>query len=290
MPKIGIVVDEGAGLPHDFAQANEVEVVRGRVEWPELESLPGENVYQKMREAEKRGIKTFVKTAMAVSGDYLNAFRKQLKKFDKILCIVLSAKLSGSYNGAFQAKNLLSEQDKERIIIFDTQSGFVGEALFVLKTIDLIKEKRNIEEILEILKGLIHRTPFFGIFGDPKWLRASGRINSTQANWIRRMKKINLHPIITLKNGIIKPGGVVLAKDEIEALFKKVSRTTKSVRAKGGRVRALLSHADSPELALRFQNLLEGINIEVPMILEAPLLVGAHTGPGTFLVAWQELD
>jgi len=61
--KIGLVVDEGADLPREIIEKYQIAVVPVKMEWPDIENLPGENTFQKMREAEKRGIKSFGKTS-----------------------------------------------------------------------------------------------------------------------------------------------------------------------------------------------------------------------------------
>jgi len=62
MNKIGLVVDERADLPQEIIEKYQMAVVPVKMDWPEIENLPGENTFQKMREAEKREIKSFGKT------------------------------------------------------------------------------------------------------------------------------------------------------------------------------------------------------------------------------------
>ncbi|PIV65134.1 MAG: hypothetical protein COS09_01195, partial [Candidatus Nealsonbacteria bacterium CG01_land_8_20_14_3_00_12] len=93
---IGIVTEGNlADLPQKVLERYQIEPVLCIVDWPEGQNLPGENIYQKMREADKRRIKTFPKTTQPSPKSYFDAFKKQLQKFDKVLCITLSHKLSG---------------------------------------------------------------------------------------------------------------------------------------------------------------------------------------------------
>ena len=286
---IGIVTEDVTDLPQKILERYQVEIVKTILDWPEEENLPGENIYQKMREADKRGTKTFPKTSQAVPKSYLNAFQKQLEKFDKVLCIAITSKISGCYNSACQAKAMLKEEEKERVYILDSLQAAASQALLVLRAIELIQEQREISEVIDELKKLIPQTHLYIIFEDPKWIEAGGRMSKSQANWVRRMKKINLRPLITIKDGVITKGGVIWAKDMAEALFKKISKESQKTRKQGKRIRVIIGQADNPEGAEELRKMLKEIKAGVPFVGLASPVVCAHTGPGTLIAAWQPI-
>jgi len=286
---IGIVTEDITDLPQKILERYQVETVKVILDWPEGENLPGENIYQKMREADKRGIKTFPKTSQAVPKSYLEAFQKQLEKFNKVLCITITSKISGCYNSACQAKEMLKAEEKGRVYILDSLQAAASQALLVLRAIELIQEQREIAEVIEEIKKLIPRTYLWISLEDPKWLEAGGRASKSQANWVRRMKKINLHPLITIKDGVVTKGGIVFAKDMAEALFKKISKESRKARKQRKRIRVIIGQADNPEGAEKLRKMLKEIKAEVPFISLASPVVCAHTGPGTLIVAWQAI-
>jgi len=286
---VGIVTDDVAMLLPKIAERYQIEVIPIRWDWPEEKELPGENIYQKMREAERRGIKATVKTTQASPKQYLDAFEKQLQKFDKVLCITPSSKVSGCYNSAIQAREMI--KNPEKIFILDSLNGAAGQALLILRAIDLIQEQREIGEVIWELKNLIFKIHFYLIFEDPKWIESIGRITHSQANWIRRMKKLRLHPIMELKNGVIGKGGMVIAQGASEALFKKIFKETKKVRSEGKKIRVIIGHADNLEQAEKLKKMLKGkiSNIEIPYVAMAPTIICAGAGPGTLLAGWQPI-
>lgn len=285
------VVTEGniVLLSEKILERYQVETVNAITDWPAGENLPGENIFQKMREADKRGIKEFPKTSQATPKFYFDAFQKQLGKFKKVLCLTISHQISGCYNSAVQAKEMLKEEEKERVYILDTLNAAAGQTLLVLKAIELIQEQREINEVIDEIKKLIPQTRFYIILEDPKWIEAGGRVSKSQAGWIRRMKKLNIQPLITIKNGAVAQGGIVFAKDMPEALFKRISKESKGVRNEGKRVRVIIQHADNLEGADKLRQLLKEIKAEIPFISLASPLMGCHTGPGTLIAAWQPL-
>lgn len=286
---IGIVTEDITDLPQKTLERYQIEIVKTILEWPEEENLPGENIYQKMREADKRGIKTFPKTSQAVPKSYLGAFQKQLQKFNKVLCITITSKISGCYNSACQAKEMLKAEEKGRVYILDSLQAAASQALLVLRAIEMIQEQREITEVIDELKELIPQTHLYIVFEDPKWIEAGGRASKSQANWVRRIKKINLRPLITIKDGVVAKGGIIFAKDMAEALFKKISKESQKARKQGKRIRVIIGQADNPEGAEKLRKLLKEIKAEVPFVSLGSPVVCAHTGPGTLIVAWQAI-
>lgn len=291
MNKIGLVVDEGADLPQEIIEKHQMAVVPVKMDWPDLENLPGENTFQKMREAEKRGIKSFGKTSQPSPKDFLDAFKKQLGKFDKILCITLTSKLSGTYNSANQARGILREEDQKRVFIVDSLNASCGEALSDLKAIDLIEQGKDIEEIIKELEKFIPQVRLYGMFEDPKWLEASGRISSTIANWFRRMQKIGVRPILGIKKGVMKPIGIKAgAKDIPTALFYQFEAKTKKLRNQGKKIRVAITHGDNPEGAKKLKEMIEKEleGVEVAFINLIDNVLGVLVGPDAFVLAWSE--
>ena len=282
---IGIVTDDVAMLLPKIVERYKVEVLPIRYDWPGEKDLPGENIYQKMREAEKRGISATVKTTQINPKQYLEAYKKQLKEFDKVLCITLSSKLSGCYNSALQAKEM--SEDPGKIFVFDSLTAASAETLLILRALEMIQEQREIKEILEGLKWLIPKVHLYVIFEDPKWIEGIGRITHSQANWVRRIKKINIHPLMEIKDGLVSKGGMMFASSSSEALFKKIFKESKKVRQEGKKIRAVIGHADKPEEAENLKRLLkQKINAEVSFVAIGPTVICAAAGPGTLLVGW----
>jgi DegV family protein with EDD domain len=287
---IGIVTEDVASILPKILERYQIELAKTKFEWPELEKIEGENLYQKIKKAYEMKIETRPRTSQAMPKDYFDAYKKQLQRFDKVLCLTITSKISGCYNSALQAREMLPESEKERVFVFDTLHGGAGQALFVLRAIELIQEQREIEEIIEELKKLIPKIQTYLIFADPKGPEFLGRITKSQANWIRRMKKLGIQPIMKIKDGILTKGGMVLAKDEPEALFKKIKKESEKERKMGKKIRVIINHADNLAGAEKLKDLLKEIGAEVSFISEGPPIVCAVTGPGTLIAAWQPIE
>jgi DegV family protein with EDD domain len=287
---IGIVTEDAADLPQEILKEHQIEIASCQLGWPEGESLSGSDIYQKMREADKLGVKTFPKTSQPSPKSYLDAFKKQLEKFDKVLCITISSKLSGSHNSANQAKNFLGPEDEKRIFIIDSLNATAGQALLVLRTNELIQEQGEISEVIAGLKSLIPNIHFYAFLEDPKWLEAGGRMNLQVANWVRKFQKIHLYPFIGIKDGLIEAMGITRGKDLPEALFRQIEGKSKEVRKQGKKIRVVITHCDNLGAAEKLKEMLKKTNkTEVPFVNLTTLAIGAHFGPGSLAAAWMAI-
>jgi len=292
MQKIGLVIDEGADLPKELIEKYQIEVVPLKMEWPEIENLPGENTFQKMREAEKRGVKSFGKTSQPSPKDFVEAFSRQFERFEKLICITITSMHSGTYNSACQAKNFLEPEKKEKIFILDSLNGSCGMGLLVLRAIDLIgKGEKKVEEIFKDLEVFRPKIVLRGILRDPKWLEASGRISSTVANLIRKMEKIGFRPMLGIKNGVIKAVGIkTRVKDIPTALFQELKEKTEKLLNKGKKIRVAITHGDNLEGAQKLKEMIERDlkNTEVAFINLIDNVIGVLVGPNALVLAWAE--
>ncbi len=285
---IGIITEDVADLPQEISKEHQIEIIPCQLGWPEGESLPGGDIYQKIREADKKGIKTLPKTSQPAPKAYLDAFQKQLQRFDKVLCITISSKLSGCYNSVKQAELMIKEPD--RIFVFDSLNATAGQALLVLRANELIQEQREISEVIAELKNLISNIHFYAFLENPRWLEAGGRMNPQLANWVRKFQKIHLYPFIGIKDGKVKAMGITRGKDIPEALFRQIEGKSKEVRKQGKKIRVVITHCDNLEAAEKLKEMLkEQIKAEIPFINLVTPVVGVHIGPGSLAAAWMAI-
>ena len=289
---IGLITDPLANLTDKIIERYGIEIVQYIYDWPEENMLRGENIYQKMRDAASKGIANLPKTSQPSPKDFLDAFKKKLSQgYKEVLCINFSSKLSGGYNSACQARNLLPEEQKQKIHIFDSLNAAAGQALIVLKAVEFIQMQKNIKEILVELKKESDRVELYGMPQDPKWLEWGSRISHSQAQWLRRLQKIRISPLLGIKNGKIEKIGFSTGEKEMsEAIFKKILSGTKKLRKENKNIRVVITHCDNPQGAQKLKEMLRQENFEVSFINLTDSIIGVHVGPGALIAAWTEID
>lgn len=291
MNRIGIVTEDTVDLTPELIDRHGIAIVPTVLIWPELAAQAGRNTFQKMRELEKMGIKSFGKTSQPSPREYLNEYRNQLRDFGQVLCITLTSKLSGSYNSAVLARTLLTPEEQHRVIVVDSLSASCGQALVVLKTIDLINAGMELDAIARKVEEFVPQVHVFVMFADPKWMEISGRISRPVATLMRNMAKLGVRPILAFEKGVLVPSSLKnRAADTALVLFKQLEKDSgKSMKA-NKRIRIAVTHGDDPKEAYRLKEMAEKHleNIEVSFVNLINDVVGSITGPDTLAVAWCE--
>jgi DegV family protein with EDD domain len=283
--KIGIVADEGGDLPKELIEKHKISIVPFKVDLGEMKDLTG-NIYQRIREAEKRGLKSFVKTSQPSPGDFLKAFREKLKEFEEIICITVTSKHSGTFNSALQAREYLTE--KEKIHVVDSMSVSGGEGLIILKAVSLIKSSLKMNEILEKLKESVLKTNLIFVLESPKWAVASGRIPKVLGTLLERMQNLGFYPVLTLKKGKIGLSSIRKGvKDLSSALFEEFKNKILKEKIKS-EIKAAITHADNEKEAKKLEDLILKVkNCKVEFKNIIGNIVGGLSGPGAVALAWQ---
>lgn len=287
MKKTGLVIGETSSLPKEIIEKYGMTIVPYCVDWRDGESLRGENIFQKIIEAERKGIKTLPKTSQPSPWIFKKIFEEELKKSERIICVTLSSKLSGGYNSACQGNRMLRKEEQDRIFILDSLNITVGEGLLAIRAAELIEEGKSFTDVKNELNNFILKIHLFGMLEDPKWSEAGGRVSHTLAVLLKQMQKIGLRPLIGLKNGEVKPVALKMqANDVPTALLKELIKETI-----GKKVRIAIGHADNLEGAQKIKEIIEKElpEIEIAFLSLVDSIIGVHIGPGALICAWHEL-
>jgi len=272
--KIGLVVDDICSLPEKILAEFQIEVVKMKLYFPEWEKFPEKNLYQLMKET-----KAHPKTSAPSPGDYLKAYKKLLEKFEKVLVITLTSRLSATYSSARQAKELMQEPSK--IEIFDSLQASAPEGLLALRAAELIREEKRIEEILKILENLREKVKLFGFLETTYWVEKIGRMTHWQGKTFKILKGLGIQPMIGIKKGKVGLTGFNFwTRDILEAIFNQLKH-----QAKKSKIRVGINYTDNIDLAYKLKEKVEKeLGAEVLFTSLAPPIIGANSGPGTLLI------
>lgn len=156
----------------------------------------------------------FPKTSQPSPQMYVEAFEEAKEAGDTLLCILLSSGVSGTYQSAVLAKDIV---DYDNIYVFDSLTGAYGAKILVDEALKLIKEGKEIEEIIERLEELKGRIRIYLSVDTLDYLQRGGRLDK-KAAVIGNVVKIK--PIITITRegavGVVgKAVGMVRAMNAI---------------------------------------------------------------------------
>ena len=142
----------------------------------------------------------FPTTTQPTPADFIAAYKKLAKETDEIMVIVVSSKLSGTYQSALQAKSMIEE--KCRIEVIDSQTVAMGLGLIVISAAKAVKAGANLDELVELVRKAIPRSHLIAYFDTLKYLAKGGRIGKAQG-LLGAM--LSIKPILTVRDGEMAP-------------------------------------------------------------------------------------
>ncbi|MFC1900923.1 DegV family protein [Chloroflexota bacterium] len=127
-------------------------------------------------------------------------YNELAKETDEILVITLSSVLSGTYESAMSAKNLVKEGCRVEVIDSRTVAGGLG--LIVIAAVNAAKAGANLDELVELVHSAMDRTHFIIYFETLTYLAKGGRIGKAKE---LLGSVLSIKQILTIKDGGIAP-------------------------------------------------------------------------------------
>jgi len=173
-----------------------------------------EEFYKQIR-GMKANDSNFPTTSGPLLDDFIKAYKDSLKEADEIVAVVVSSKLSNTYQHALLAREnkTISRKDKEKIKVIDSGWGAMAEGLLAISAAELALEGKNAKEIIASIEGNKSRIYFLAILDTSEYVKRGGRVKIVITQQI--LPRTNYKPIMTLKNGDGKSLGLVRSSKRI---------------------------------------------------------------------------
>jgi len=139
-------------------------------------------------------------TTQPTPNDFFQVYDALAKETDEILVIVVSSKLSGTYQSATQAKEMM--KGKCRIEIVDSLSVAMGMGLIVIAAVNAVKAGANLDEAADLARRCVPRSHLIAYFDTLKYLAKGGRIGKASG---LLGSLLSVKPILTTKDGEMSP-------------------------------------------------------------------------------------
>ena len=285
---LGLVVGETASLPLSYREEKGIEEVSFFSRFPNGEIIHAkEEIFSKMKEALELG-KPLPSTSAPPFKDFLKAYTKAFEKFEDVLVITASSKISGTYSSARIARSTFKKPEKLHIYVFDSFSVESAEGLIAMKAQELIDKGMKMDEVVKELEGFCPKVHLFGLIKDIRYIVRGGRFNLSKPllSVVNVLQKLGLRLLIKLKDGEIKPGGASFKKDIAEDLFERIKKINN-----GGKIKISISHADNQKEAEKLKDIIEErLDGEVLFVSRVSAVIGTHSGPGALIVGFYQVD
>ncbi|EYE87870.1 fatty acid-binding protein DegV [Fervidicella metallireducens AeB] len=276
MEKIKILTDSACDLDLDYLRELEVELIPLKVSFDQEEyedrvTITTKEFYEKM--------KTFPgvpKTAQATPVIFEEKFKKLIAEGYHVIAICFSSRLSGTYQSACVAKEMIGT---DKVDVIDSKAASVGFGLIVREAALMVKEGKTRQEIIDRVIYMRDRMEHIFAVGSLEMLKKGGRISTAQAVV---GSILNVKPILQFDDGYIIP------YDKVRGEKSVIKKMIETMRERGHEIEKQvigLNFAGSTELCMALkEEIQKTFNVKEFVVSEIGAAIGSHAGPGTVSV------
>jgi len=281
---IRIVTDSTAEISQNQAGALGISVVPIKSVFADCEYRDGidlmtEEFYEKLQAAE-----SLPTTSQPSPGDFEAIFREALVAGDQIVVATISSKLSGTWQSACLAKEVLEADgslEEDVIYIIDSEQTTIGLNILMQRAIQMRDEGMNGKEIADALEKAKKDVRLYAVVDTLEYLHKGGRL-STASKVAGTL--LNVKPLIAVDEGEVKVvgkcRGLKKAYDEIYELVAKAGGVD------FGQPFAM-GYTGDRERFVQFEEISkEHLGRHEPTVVGIGCAIGTHVGPGAVAIAF----
>ncbi len=277
---VRILIDSASDIDKKEADEMGIDFIPMQIQIGDEEFLDGVNLshkefYEKLIECDD-----LPKTSMINEFRYEECFAELTKNGDEVVAIVLSSKLSGSYNCAKDA----SKKFKDKVFVVDSLNACLGERILCQYALRLVQLGKSAKEIAEILDEKKNKICLLGLLGTLKYLKKGGRISSTVAF---AGEVFSIKPVIQVESGKIKMVGKAVGSKKGNNLLVQCINNNGGIDFSMPYAVAYTGLSDDvlKKYLEDSKSLWEGKTDNVPIYMVGST-IGTHIGPGAIAVAF----
>lgn len=272
---VKVLTDSTSDLPPEVTQALGITVVPLYVHFGQEAYLDGVEIssqefYQKLQQNRVLPI-----TAAPAPQTFAQCYDKLGENGDDVIAIILSSKLSATYESALEGKAMM--HTKARVEIIDSLWATLGLGVLVIAVARAASEGATLEELTRFTEEAKKRVDFKMVFDTLEYLRRGGRLGTAQ--WLMG-SLLRVHPILTIKDGLVEGIGRARSREKAKDYLIEHFRTIPNIQD------MLIGDATTPDEADELEKRLEGL-CPPEHIYRAKVgsVVGTHVGPHVLGIA-----
>jgi DegV family protein with EDD domain len=273
--KVAIVTDSTACLPEDCLKQYHITVTPLSVIWGEDNYRDGVDISPEEFYNRLPNSKIMPATSQVTPGVMQETFNSLLEQGYDVLGIFVSSRISGTYQSAVQALDMLGNVGG-KIELIDSLLTTMALGWPVLTAARAAQAGENLSECQNIAGIACANSGILLVVETLEFLRRGGRIGGAQA---LLGTALNLKPILEMREGRIEP------VERIRTKHKAIQRVVEIVAERvHGRtpIRLAVTHATSePDALSMLQSAQDLMHPAETMCCPLSPVIGAHVGPGT---------
>lgn len=275
---VRIIVDSTADLTPEVS--DRVKTVPLTLHFGEMQYISGVDIdartfYEKLVESD-----ALPTTSQPAPVAFTEVFQEAVDAGDSVVCITVSAKLSGTY----QSATIAAADFPGRVFVVDSQTVAIGSGILTEYALQLVDRGMNAEEIAWKLLQKREKVHVLALVDTLEYLKKGGRISPTVAF---AGGLLNIKPVITVAEGEVKLLGKARGSKQGNNLL--VQEINKAGGVDFDKPLMLgytgLSDAMLQKYIVDSAALWEGRIEKLPISIVGSV-VGTHVGPGAVAVAF----
>lgn len=275
---VQIITDSTSDLTEQEQRELNVHMLHMRVIFEDGVYTDGVDITKEQFYEKQAQAKILPKTTQVNPQEYCDAFEPLLENGDEVVAIIMSSRLSGTFQSAQIAKDMA--KGGERLHLVDSLNVTIGEGLLVREAVRIRDAGATGAQIAAALEELKHRVRFVAFIGTLKYLKMGGRI-STSTAVLGTM--LGISPVVAIVDGEVKSVGQVRGKQKILSYTLDFFREYPV----DSRHCVVFGHSRCLETMETYRDkCVQALGIRDYAWDELGAVIGTHSGPGCYGVAY----
>ncbi|MGU7818389.1 DegV family protein [Streptococcus suis] len=274
-----IVTDSTSDLPISWVQENDVTVLGLTINLDGVTyETVGENRLTSADLLEKMETGGLPTTSQVNVGQFEEIFEAAAKEGKEVLYLAFSAALSGTYQSAVIARDMVMDQYPEAVIaIVDTKAATIGEGYLVMQAVEARAAGKTLAETKAIVEDLVPRLRTYLLVDDLNHLVRGGRLSKAAA-LIGGL--VNIKPLLAL-NAEGKLEAIAKIRGRKKGIKEMLNLTLDNL----DHSTVMVAHTGDIETAEAIKaTLLEDSRVTDVLLTELGPIIATHTGTGVLAI------
>nr|WP_216655405.1 DegV family protein [Streptococcus suis] len=274
-----IVTDSTSDLPIGWVQENDVTVLGLTINLDGVTyETVGENRLTSADLLEKMETGGLPTTSQVNVGQFEEVFEAATKKGQEVLYLAFSAALSGTYQSAVIARDMVLDAYPDAVItIVDTKAATIGEGYLVMKAVEARAAGKTLAETKAIVEDLVPRLRTYLLVDDLNHLVRGGRLSKASA-LIGGL--VNIKPLLAL-NAEGKLEAIAKIRGRKKGIKEMLNLTLDNL----DHSTVMVAYTGDIEVAEAIKaTLLEDSRVTDVLLTELGPIIATHTGTGVLAI------
>lgn len=276
--KTAVVTDSTAYLPKELREKFNIHMVSlnvifGEEAYREEIDIKSDEFYEEVRKSDK-----LPTTSQPPIGEFISKYEELAKEYDAVISIHLSSGISGTYQGAVSAGEMV---EGIQVYPFDSEISCHVQGFYVLEAAKMAQEGKTPDEILARLNEMKKTVRAYFMVDDLSHLQRGGRLSSAQAI-IGSLLQVK--PLLHFENKVIVPFEKIRTKKKA---MKRIVEFLEQDAKSGDQMEAVIIHANREDEAKEWMSELQPQfpNVQFSISYFGPV-IGTHLGEGAMGMGW----